>query len=442
MKINLLISYLISLLYSLVNAKVLFFFEVFRHGARSPLKLNSSIDTLGQKWDGLSELTFSGMRMHYLLGQSLRQRYVLNSPLLNANYDPKEIYLYVTDTNRTIQSAYSHLSGLFPSRTENLTENQTNISIPPINLSDITNIRSFLGNSPLPNNFQTIPFHVMDNNNPFNLGYKCHSGINNLKKDNDNKLSSEIKALISNFSADFKENLKKSLNKTDKDFEKWEQLCDISDSFLADDFDKRNLNYLNVDLLKFNETVKQINSLDFKIYDNSSVIGKITLTPIIKQILTYMQMRINGKSGPKAVLMSAHDTNIVVTLNFLKDSLKLNNFTFTNINFASNVIIELNNNETDNTNKIRILYNDVEIYNEDINNFNTSVNGYFANETEISNFCNDPINENTRLSPTIYWIIIGTLIAIITILAILLIKISKQTKTASDDDSENLMNTR
>ena len=37
------LSILLTILYRLINSKVLFVFELFRHGARSPMKLNGKI---------------------------------------------------------------------------------------------------------------------------------------------------------------------------------------------------------------------------------------------------------------------------------------------------------------------------------------------------------------------------------------------------------------
>ena len=81
-----------------------------RHGARAPIE-DRDIDefTVGE---GL--LTPEGMRQRYLLGRYIKNRYTETFKLLSEEYDPKEIYMQSTNVNRTIQSGYSELMGLYP----------------------------------------------------------------------------------------------------------------------------------------------------------------------------------------------------------------------------------------------------------------------------------------------------------------------------------------
>ena len=140
-----------------------------------------------------------------------------------------------------------------------------------------------------------------------------------------------------------------------------------------------------------------------------------------------MNIQIKGKSGPKFVLLSAHDTNIVLILNFLKASLKLDNFTFTNIEFASNVLVELNKNESSNNYYLKIVYNDQEIYSDDFDKFVSNIEKYYASSTDLKNLCGDEIEQSNVDTATlvIYWVIIASLILLITALIINLSKITK-----------------
>ena len=56
------------------------------------------------------ELTLQGVRMHYVAGQEIRKRY---SNLINARLGADELWVRSTDYNRTLQSAISHLYGMF-----------------------------------------------------------------------------------------------------------------------------------------------------------------------------------------------------------------------------------------------------------------------------------------------------------------------------------------
>ena len=93
--------------------KLLFVLEHFRHGARGSYKLfdyNGWKDFLNEKWKGAGELTQLGMRQHYLLGVSIRNKY---KDFISNDFNPNEIYIISTDVNRTLISAYSHLLGMY-----------------------------------------------------------------------------------------------------------------------------------------------------------------------------------------------------------------------------------------------------------------------------------------------------------------------------------------
>ena len=122
---NLIIAYSYSKLEKNDEEKLLFVWEHFRHGARGPYRSFDEInwkDIFNEKWDGDGELSPLGMRMHYLLGVSTKNKY---SDFLSKEYDPNELLIRSTDVNRTILSAFSTLQGLYNSSTVmNLTDKQ------------------------------------------------------------------------------------------------------------------------------------------------------------------------------------------------------------------------------------------------------------------------------------------------------------------------------
>jgi hypothetical protein len=72
-----LILLLLFLNFSSCNQYV-FVYEHFRHGARGPwenVNISSGIDILDEKWNGIGELTGAGMRMHYLEGYYMKNKY-------------------------------------------------------------------------------------------------------------------------------------------------------------------------------------------------------------------------------------------------------------------------------------------------------------------------------------------------------------------------------
>ena len=90
---------------------------MFRHGARAPFfGIENGKDKYNESWIKEEELSNIGKRMLYLLGVKSRKRYIINNNnFLSEKYSPQEIYIRSTDSNRTIESIYSFLQGLYPS---------------------------------------------------------------------------------------------------------------------------------------------------------------------------------------------------------------------------------------------------------------------------------------------------------------------------------------
>ena len=92
------------------DEKIAFVFELVRHGARAPIE-DRDLDKF-PVGEGL--LTPEGMRQRHLLGRYNRQRYVHDYNLISSEYTPGEVYMQSTNVNRTVQSGYSELMGLYP----------------------------------------------------------------------------------------------------------------------------------------------------------------------------------------------------------------------------------------------------------------------------------------------------------------------------------------
>ena len=87
-----------------------FAFELVRHGARAPIE-DRGLDQFSVSKE---QLTPEGMRHRHLLGRYNRERYGGEFELISEKFVPDEVLMMSTDVNRTIQSGYSELMGLYP----------------------------------------------------------------------------------------------------------------------------------------------------------------------------------------------------------------------------------------------------------------------------------------------------------------------------------------
>ena len=77
------------------NNRLVFLYTHFRHGARSPIAINSNFtDLVKEKWSNPGKLTGIGQRMHYLLGLRNRIKYIKNETFLSEKFDPHEITIF------------------------------------------------------------------------------------------------------------------------------------------------------------------------------------------------------------------------------------------------------------------------------------------------------------------------------------------------------------
>ena len=120
----------------------------------------------------LGELTSVGMRQHYLIGAELNQRFTVATNFLSPALNTSEVEVRSVSLNRTLMSTYSQLVGLFPMGAgPRLTSPPQ--PLPPIVVSNASNIEKALGTSALPLSWQAYSIRSVPTAQDFVLeGYK------------------------------------------------------------------------------------------------------------------------------------------------------------------------------------------------------------------------------------------------------------------------------
>jgi hypothetical protein len=100
------------------NSKLGFVYELVRHGARAPI-ISEPDGFFTVKSGHLSEI---GMRQRFMLGRFNRERYIEHSGLIDSEYNPRQVYIQSTGVDRTLQSSYSEMMGMFPPQVRDIEE--------------------------------------------------------------------------------------------------------------------------------------------------------------------------------------------------------------------------------------------------------------------------------------------------------------------------------
>ena len=146
------------------KGKLVFVYTQFRHGARGPAYgfNENGTDYFGQKWKSPQDLTAVGMRMHYTLGIRNRKRF---QGLLSDTFDPREVIVKSTNFNRTIQSAYAQLQGLYSPLAsadidEKMETKMKELNKYPKELEDYIQNNIKTDKFSLPDKMQIFPIHI------------------------------------------------------------------------------------------------------------------------------------------------------------------------------------------------------------------------------------------------------------------------------------------
>ena len=391
------------------SQKLLYVMEHFRHGARGPcdgLDENGD-DYLKIHWETLGELSPMGMRMHYLLGVRNRERY---DSILSKTFDPREIYIVSTDLNRTIHSAYTQLSGLYPMTfVPTITDSQTKEALPPNEINEIMQ-KSIdeLGNKAVPH--QTFPLHIFHISEHAFLLHEPGSDCEPIKEIREqNKQKEKVKKATIDFHNDFGKEITEYLGKPSNiSTQNYSWVNYFCDHFIADTTEGKNLSALKANLTALTERCHWL--LELQLYevvlgDKDNRVARMSMTPIMKRIISQMKGRIGldqrGKSdkisytNPKFFMLSGHDTSVGAMMVFMKEVFKT---PLVNPKYAANLYFELHRNESLSTNTTKDYYlmyymNDELIKQFDFDYFVEECEKNFWTDQEIKEFCNFKLGE-------------------------------------------------
>ena len=316
-------------------------FEIFRHGARSPYSgmTEDFVDCFGQQWDGLKELTGVGLRQHFLVGYRNRIRYMKEKKLLSYTYDPREVYLISTDSNRTIMSANAQVQGLYlPGTGPTLFENQTDIAIPPVEEENIKEAKKELDDEDytvLPHKMNIMPIHNFFTKDHF-IQLQDKKVCPNSK---DIYIKNQERDEVTNFLKEMKQKYGKKIAKISKESEdalmNYTKAYYIFDTFISQYTEGLPIFYNNLEAL--NITEEELLNDSFKFFEHDLIGNGInhdeelclhSMSPIFDRLINWTDLKIQkdkedledyvGYDLPKLVMFSAHDSTCGAFMGFMK----------------------------------------------------------------------------------------------------------------------------
>lgn len=271
------------------HSGMVFSLDVIRHGDRTPAKM-LPVETHVWK-EGLGQLTARGMHQEYELGTRCKKRY---AALLPGHYEADRLYVRSSDFDRTLMSAESFLMGLYPLGTGPLLRE---------------------GSAALPSRYQPIPIHSV----PKTQDTLLLADSNEPQK---------LKALFEKYSYS-REEWKQKTKAVEPSFDRWSELTGVKIHHLHDLISVADALYIDslyhVPLpkgMKQQEADKIIDAgrwalaAEFAPYE----VGEATTRPLLSMIQDYLKKAAEG-SKLKFVLISSHDTTILMFLSILHASL-------------------------------------------------------------------------------------------------------------------------
>ena len=405
--------------FCLQEDRLVFLYTHFRHGARAPFNVDEKFnDKVKEYWTNPGELTGVGQRMHYLLGLRNRIKYVTNQNFLSKKFDPHEILIYSSNTNRTLVSVSSQLQGLYPQldkEGEILTNEQIESACPQVDINNekIQKEIENLGNSALPNYMILAPIRMINDNdrkiNVFDIK-ECAKERDDIRKENIEKLDI-IKEETKKFNEKYGERLNNFYGIKNNEYN-FSDIFDICDGFISSYTDKRKF----IEFKKIFD-LEEMNNYCFEylriryLYefngDDEKALAHVDSSKLLNEVLFYMKRRLDADmteenedqfykdySRPKMFMLSGHDLSITSDIILIIKAFNLNeNEIYIYPKYASQLAIEVRTKNDGNKNtKYSDYYvvgylDDKEIFNINAEKFINNMEKEIWTTDKVDKFC-------------------------------------------------------
>ncbi len=462
-------SFLISNIFT--EDKLRWTFELINHGARAPNSgLNTDLkDFMNHQWIGQSELTGVGLRQSFLVGYRDRLRYIEEKKLISEEYDPRDIFVYASENNRTLMSASALLHGLFlPGTGPQIDPDLVKRAVPPVDEETFIKEKEELDKdncTALPGRMNLVPVHISFSHEYFTQYENSKKCVGLKSYEDKNRNRKDVTEFLDKMSEKYAKNLTKIFTDKDinllKDYDFAYYFFDTIVCLYFDGADEFNeiVNILSVneeELLKDSYEFLRLNTVGNGIENDKDFINYL-VSPVFHKILHYIEYRIEkdtkgdmnykGYDLPKYFILSGVANSCGAFMSFM------NKYFGTEIkyaNFSTNLHLELylENPEkeeiTENDYRIEYYYNDEFLLSISYVEFKNKIKNYLLNQNDINSFCiaedkkEDEKDEKEEKEDDSNWYMIGIIIAVIVIIIlVIIIIIVLRKRIKSNDITEN-----
>ena len=399
-----------------LKKKLIFVYEHARHGARGPSSsygaiLKNGVDEYQINWGTDGELSQIGKRQHYLLG--VRNRIKYDGFINFTHYNPKEILIHATNYNRTHQSILSELYGMYENIVEDELKNEERdyslVNFKYMNQSlqeriNSSNEKNDLGYKVNGKSFPVFNVHPFPSGRIFLVDH-CIK----LKNYRDEKVGKDVEEFYKEFDANFSAAFTNFTNHSVDFFHLYDIMKSITDHFICDYDNKKNLSHLadkGLNLTAFYDFSKRFYGHFIFNYFIDEYTSGLEETHLLQDVLSYMDSRIENINNttylaPKMVMDCGHDTTVGPIARFMNASFHVPYHTF--CEFACNIYFELYERDGKDNYTVDYYLDDELIFEGmDYKLFKKTLQDNFWNDTYMDQFCgreeDTNINSKNKLS--------------------------------------------